>query len=210
MEPVRLFHLAPSHFCENARKVLDIKSIPYELVRVPYLDHAELIRETGQDYTPALKTADGEVVTYDRIADWAEAKVPEPTLYPDGSRELCRILNHWAHMVVEDATWKYVSSRSPEFFDDEEERWRFVEFQERKWGPLEGMEVRRPQFLEGVLAVCRLAEDQLGEKAFLLGDEPSLADCAVYGALHPLYFIGEGLPKEFERLAPWRERVDAL
>lgn len=210
MEPVRLFHLAPSHHCERARKILELKGIPYERVDVPYQDHSEVIAETGQDYVPALKTADGEVVTWTGIEDWAEEQVPEPTLYPNGSRALCRVFAHWCYSVVEDVTWKYVCSKAPDHIPDEDERWRFVEFQERKWGPLEVMEMRRPMFLEGVREVCALAEEMLGDEHFLLGDEASLADLALYGGLHPLYFVGEGVPKEFERLAAWRERVDGL
>lgn len=214
MAPVTLYHLEPSHHCEKARKVLEYKGIEHTIERVPYQDHGDLIRATGQDYTPAILTEKGGVVVWDKLVTWAEETAPTPTLFPGEdpaqTAATSRLIEHWAHTMVEDATWRHVVSRAPDQFTDLDERWRFVEFQERKWGPLEEMEAARERTLSEVEHVCRLAEDQLGGTPFLLGEEPSLADLALYGGLHPLAFTGEGIPDGFDALAAWWERVDGL
>lgn len=214
MDPVTLYHLAPSHHCERARKILDLKGIPYELEPVAYQDHGDLIRATGQDYAPAIRTADGGIVVWDGIARWAEELVPEPTLFPgeDPARVqgICRVIEDWCIRVVEDATWTWAVPDAPDRFDDPDERWRFVEFQERRFGDLGLVRLKRDHLLADVEGVCRLAEGLLGEDRFLLGDEPSLADPALYGGLHPLFFVDAGLPKGFDDLAGWWERVDGL
>ncbi|MDX1612545.1 MAG: glutathione S-transferase domain-containing protein, partial [Candidatus Thermoplasmatota archaeon] len=147
-------------------------------------------------------------------AAWAEATVPEPTLYPGeqagrvGGR--CRVIEHWAHTLVEDATWQWAVVDAADRFEDADERWRFVEFQERRFGDLDLHAKKREALWQGVLEVCELAEGMLADQAFLLGDAPSLADLALYGGLHPLVFVDQGVPKEHAGLQAWWQRVDAL
>lgn len=211
----RLFYLAPSHYCEKARKILEFKKIPFELANVPYGNHRQVIRETGQDYVPAIVRSDGKPVLWPDIADWAEATKPEPTLYPGNAKEMrarTRIAEHWAHQVVEEAVWKYVASDVPKVLEDEQERWIFVEMQERKRGPLELMAQRKGEFLSGVKEVCGLMQDLLSSHGqdYVLGPKPSLADFAFYGALHPLKYTGNEIPKDFPTLRQWHERVHEL
>ncbi|HVL87962.1 MAG TPA: glutathione S-transferase family protein [Candidatus Thermoplasmatota archaeon] len=210
----RLFHLGPSHYCEKARKILQFKRIPFELVDVPYGNHQQVIRETGQDYVPAVVTTEGKPVLWPEIADWAQRERPEPTLYPGAGpahvRARCRVIEHWAHNVVEELVWRYVVADVPERIADPQARWVFVELQERKRGPLEAMAARKGEFLAGVKEVCGLMQGVLADNAYFLGDKPSLADFALYGALHPLGFSGNEIPREFAPLRTWHERVDRL
>jgi len=214
MAPVRLYHLGLSHYCEKARKILEYKRIPFRLVHVPYGDRTAVIKASGQDYVPYVQIAGRKGVTWPHIADWAEKAKPEPTLYPGeyprATRAEARLIEHWAHQVVEEGVWKYVVADVPKALRGELERWVFVEMQERKRGPLEIMAARKKEFLGGVREVCGLAEDLLDGHPFLLGDEPSLADFAVYGALHPLKFSGNAIPAEFRALRAWHRRVDRL
>lgn len=210
MAPVKLYYLLPSHYCEKARKILQFKNIPFDLVNVPYGNHQAVIRASGQDYVPFIDTGDGKGVLWPDIADWAESTKPDPTLYPGGTRARARIIEHWAHQAVEEAVWKYVVAEVPKALQDDQERWIFVELQERKRGPLEVMAARKSEFLGGVREVCALAQDLLGSNAYLFGAAPSLADFALYGALHPLKISGNEIPREFAALRAWHERVDAI
>lgn len=212
MDPVRLYHLAPSFHNEKARKILEFKSVPHERVRVPYQDHAQVIEETGQDYTPALLTADGETVTWEAIPDWAEEVAPEPTLHPEGApRPLGRALDQWALVMVEDAVWPIAAPAvADELPEADGERWRFVEFQERKYGDLDRLREDRDWLWPEAEKQLRLAQDLLGGSEFLLGEAPSLVDFSLYGGTHPLVFGGVGFPEGFEALEAWRERVDRL
>lgn len=213
MKPAKLYYLGPSHYCEKARKILGFKRIPFELVTVPYGDHQAVIKASGQDYVPYVEVPGEKGVLWPDVADWAERKTSEPSLYPGSdprtTRARCRVLESWAHNVVEEMVWRYVVSDVPRVLRGQE-RWIFVEMQERKRGPLEIMAHRKPEFLAGVKEACGLAQDLLDGNDFLLGNEPSLADFAVYGGLHPLKFTGNEIPKEFAALRAWHGRVDAL
>lgn len=206
----RLWYLPPSHYCEKARAILVFKKIPFELVNLPYGDHTALVKASGQDYAPYLEIPGAQGVRFPEIADWAEARAPKPTLYPGGSRPLCRLIEHWAHQVVEEAVWKYVLPDVADHIAGERERWVFVEMQERKRGPLDIVAMRREEFLQGVRDVCGLLQDDLGQNQFLLGPAPSLADFAVYGALHPLKFVSKDIPTGFEKLQRWHARLRGL
>ncbi len=214
MQTVKLYYLGPSHYCEKARAILIYKKIPFQLVNVPYGNHQEVINVSGQDYVPYIEVPDSQGVRYPDIADWAEETKPEPTLYPGQDpkniRARSRIVESWAHNYVEEIVWRYVVSDVPKVLKEDQERWIFVEFQERKRGPLEIMAQRKPEFLDGVKEVCGLAEDLLGDNDFLFGTKPSLADFALYGGLHPLKFTGNEIPNDFPRLRSWHERVDKL
>jgi len=211
MAAFKLYYLGPSHYCEKARAILAYKRIPFRIVEVPYGNHQKVIRASGQDYVPWIETGPGRGVAWPEVADWAERTKPAPTLYPGDAkvaRARSRILESWAHNVVEEAVWKYVVADVPSVLADDQERWVFVEMQERKRGPLELMAKRKAEFLNGVKEVCGLAQDLLAEKPFLLGDAPSLADFALHGALHPLRFSGNEIPRGFKALRAWQKRLD--
>ena len=206
---VLLYDLPISHYCVKAKAILAYKGVPFETERAPYHDRQDLLAVSGQDYVPYLLWED-EGVTWDRIPDFLETKVPTPTLYPGAQRNLARLLESWAHDVVEEAAWKVVVFDAVKTFDDPRERWVFEEMQMRKRGPLEVMALQKQNFLKGLLATLAPAEDRLGEAPFLLGDAPSLADFALYGALHPLPYTGNALPKETPNVREWFGRVQKL
>jgi len=211
MRRVDLYYSAMSHYCEKARKILEYKAIPVRLVNVPYGNHLNVIKISGQDYVPYVRIPGRKGVTWPFIADWAESLQPTPTIYPGKeARARSRLIEHWAHQVVEEMVWRSCVADVPARLKDPLERWVFVEMQERKRGPLEQMAARKAEFLEGVKTVCALAEDLLDGHDYLLGVEPSLADFALYGALHPLKFTGNDLPAEFRGLRAWHRRIDSL
>jgi len=211
MRRVDLYYSAMSHYCEKARKILEYKGIPFRLVNVPYGNHLQVIEVSGQDYVPYVRIPGRKGVTWPFIADWSESTKPRPSIYPGPeARARSRVIEHWAHQVVEEMVWRYCVADVPAKLKDPLERWVFVEMQERRRGALEQMTARRAEFLEGLKTVCALAEDLLDGHDYLLGPDPSLADFALYGSLHPLTFIGKTIPTEFRRLRAWHRRVDRL
>jgi glutathione S-transferase len=204
-----LYGLDLSHYVVKVKRILAYKGIPYDFEYAPYHDRQDLLAVSGQDYVPYLLWEDKGVLWHE-IPDFLEAKKPTPTLYPGGQRHLARILESWAHEVVEEVVWRYVCSDAPATFNDPRERWVFVELQERKRGPLELMAQRKPEFLKGVVSTLRPVEDRLAESPYLLGREPSLADFALYGALHPLPYTRNKLPKELPHVEEWFHRTQKL
>lgn len=214
MKAARLYYQKPSHYCEKARAILHYKQIPFELINVPEGDHHEVIEASGQDYVPYLELPQGEGVTWPYIADWAENMKPKPTIYPGEYpkeiRAKCRIIEHWAHNIVEDRVWNYALPDLPKTFQDPKERWIFIELQEAKRGPIEALKFRRNELLAGVEEICELTQDLLNTQSYLVGPNPSLADFALYGAFHPLKVSGNNIPTQFTLLREWHRRIDAL
>ena len=198
-----------SHWCVKAQKILEFKKIPFDSRRVGYHDKRELIAATGQDYVPAL-VHDGGVVTWPDVPDYLEKIAPEPTIYPQGTRALARVLESWAHQRLEEIVWRFVVPDFPKTFTDDHERWVFEEIQTLKRGPLELMAARRAEFKADLDAHLQLVEDLLAGRDFLLGARPSLADFAVFGALDPLPYSGNAIPDVFPRLIAWQRHIAAL
>ena len=204
-----LFQEPYSHWCVKARKILGYKRIEFESKNVGYHDKRELVRATGQDYVPAIVN-DGKIVTYADIPDYLERLAPEPSIYPNGTRELAKLIENWAHFRLEEIVWRYCVVDFPKTFKDDQERWVFVEIQELKRGPLELMESRRRAFMADVDVHFKILDDMLQRHEFLLTEAPSLADFAVFGAIYPLVYSGNQVHGEFKRLRAWYGTIDRI
>lgn len=206
-----LFDLPISHYCVKVKKILDYKGIPYRTVDAPYHDRRELLRVSGQDYVPYL-TDDGKGIVWADIPDHLEAKQPTPTLYPNGEKGKAKLLESWAHDVVEERVWRYVVTDARKWFErrSEVEAWVFEEMQVRARGPWHVLELRKGEFLEGMKGTLALAQEGLDGKPYYGGDAPSLADFAIYGAISPLYTVGRSIPEELPALRAWWGRMEKV
>lgn len=209
MSPVLLYDLPLSHYCVKVKRILDYKGIPYETEYAPYHDRQDLLAVSGQDYVPYLLWED-DGVTWQDIPDFLEKKKPQPTLYPNGSRNLARILEHWAHNVVEEHVWRVVAPDARATFADPREAWVFEEMQRRTRGDLDAFATRKAEFEKDLVRVLEPVEARFAESPYLLGDAPSLADFALYGAIHPLPYTRNAIPAELPKTRAWFERTGAL
>lgn len=198
-----------SHWCVKARKIMDYKKIKYRANKVGAYDKRELIEATGQDYVPALVEGK-QVITYANIPDYLETVAPVPSIYPNNTRGVAKAIENWAHYRLEDIVWQYSVPDMPKTFRDDVERWVFVEMQEIKRGPLEILEARRPKLRAQMEEHFQILEDMLTEQRFLLGEEASLADFAVFGAISPLLYSGNSFPAEFNRLTAWHQTIKTI
>jgi glutathione S-transferase len=203
---VTLYQEAFSHYCVKARKLLDHKGIAYDVREVGYHDKRELLKASGQDYVPWLQWGD-EGVRWDRIVDFVEAKVPQPSAFPPGMEGPSRVLEQWSHDILEERVWRYVVPEFAATFRDDIERWVFEEIQFRRRGPMEELKAKQPAFLADMKAHLGFLEQSLDGRDYLLADVPGVGDFAAFGAIDPLYYIGKELPREFPKLRSWRQRV---
>ena len=188
---------------------MEYKGIKFETKTVGYHDKRELIKATGQDYVPAIVN-DGRVITYSNIPDFLEQLQPTPTIYPDGTKALTKVIEDWAHYRLEEIVWRYAVPDFPKTLKDDLERWVFIEIQELKRGPLQAMETRRPEFRADMESHFQIIEDMLKDHRFLVAEKPSLADFAVFGAVNPLIYSGNQFPDKFPRLRSWYDFIDHL
>ena len=206
---VLLYGLDLSHYVVKVKRVLAYKGIPFQFEYAPYHDRQDLLAVSGQDYVPYLLWED-QGVTWSEIPDFLEKKVPTPTIYPKGQRHVARMLDSWAHDVVEEMVWRVVAPDARKTFKDPKEAWVFEELQMRKRGDLDEMMLFKQKHTKAMIATLKPAEERLAESAFLLGDEPSLADFALYGATNPLPYTGNPIPRELPHIKAWRERVEKI
>lgn len=206
---VLLYGLDLSHYVVKAKRILAYKRVAYEYEYAPYHDRQDLLAVSGQDYVPYLLWED-EGVRWMDIPDFLERKAPTPTLYPDGSRNLARIVEHWAHEVVEEMAWRVVAPDARKTFKEPREAWVFEELQMRKRGDLDEMALQKPKHLKALAATLQPVEGRLAESPYVLGAQPSLADFALYGALHCLPYTGNEIPRDLPHVRKWFQTVGSL
>jgi glutathione S-transferase len=206
--PRRFFTMPISHYCVSVDRMIAFKGLSVERVPVPYHDKTELIRETGQDYVPALLWGDS-VVSWKKIPDFLEAQQPAPTLYPKGWAAAARVLENWGHEYVEERVWRAVVTDVPATFRDPRERWAFEEMQNRSRGPWHVLEQRKPEFEADALDALGMVDALLAERPWVLG-EPSVADFGIFGALSPWLTVGRSIPSSFSDLGRWVSRIQSL
>ncbi|HEV8361107.1 MAG TPA: glutathione S-transferase family protein [Candidatus Thermoplasmatota archaeon] len=206
---VTLYEESFSHHCVKARKLLDFKGITYERREVAYHDKRELLKVSGQDYVPFLQWGSEGVVWHEIVA-FLERKVPDPSAFLPGLEGQARILEQWAHDILEERVWRYVVPDFSQVFKDDLERWVFEEIQFWKRGPMEALKAKQPAALDDMRKHVAFVETALADHDYVLGDAPCLADFAVYGALDPLRFVKKELPKEFPRVRAWQQRVGKI
>ena len=205
---IRLYSTPISHYCVAAERMLSLKQIDFEIVRVPYHDKRELLARTGQDYVPAL-TRGRTIVTWKELPAFLDRERPDPPLFPPGEEGEAALLQNWAHQVLEDRVWRAVVTRIGTTLTDEVERWVLEEMLSRGRGPWDVLEAREDEFRRDMDEHLAMVERLLEGREWILR-RPSVADCAIFGALSPLITSGGSIPGRFVRLRRWHRRVAAL
>ena len=204
----RFYGMSISHYCVAIDRMLAYKGLRVTSVPVPYHDKTELLRETGQDYVPALLW-DGVVVPWKEIPAFLEAQQPTPTLYPGTWGPTATVLEDWGHQVLEEKVWRAIVTEVPPVFADARERWVFEEMQTRARGPWHVLLQRRAEFEAEAVSALAMVDRMLADRAWILG-EPSVADFGIFGSLSPWLTVGRRIPPELPHLARWVDRIRSL
>jgi len=206
---ITLYDEPYSPYCAKIRKILDFKGLPFRTIYVPYHDKVRLLRDTGQDYVPFLR--DGKTgIAWRNAVDYLERKVPEPSVYPAGTRGFVKFLEAWEYDWVEDRLWAYVAPFLEKTFRDPVERWNFAESWDRPYGTFPAVR-RDPKAAWAPLEpTVRMFEDALRGHSFLGMDAPTAFDFAIFGNLFPMEYAGRPIPATYPRLRTWYRRVKKL
>lgn len=200
---MKLYRFPYSPYARKVQLLLDLSGSRYELVDVDYVDREELARLTsGYIYVPVLVDSDGRVITESRDicehilqGSVAERLVPAPWQGPiwayadfaDGPLEDC--LFRIASPAVRDA-WPSAFARG-----------LYVLIKERKFGVgcVDAWERDRPALLQRARKLLEPSLQTLAKQPFLFGDQPTLADAALYGQCA---MLEAGGPHLLEQVAP--------
>ena len=188
--PTLIFHHYPtSPFAEKIRLMLGYKSIPWKSVVIPMISpKPDVVALTGgYRKTPVLQIGADIYCDTALIADVLEHIEPLPTLYPEPSKGMARILAQWADTTLFWTSMGYnmqpkgvaqMFAHAPpdaaKAFADDRNAMRA------------GMARQRPQdAAPAYKSYLRRVSDMLDDRPFILGDAPCIADFALY---HPLWF----------------------
>jgi glutathione S-transferase len=208
-----LHHFDLSPFAEKARLMLGLKRLSWRSVEIPMvMPKPELTALTGgYRKTPVLQIGADVYCDTRLIAAELEARHPEPTLFPSGSRGLAMALAAWSDRAFFEpgaGLSMGLNKRGlPQaVIEDRKAFFNFMDFAT--------LEADIPHLTTQLRAQADLVEQQLADgRPFLLGGAPGLADIHAY---FPVWMARGHVPTceailaRYERLAAWETRVRAL
>lgn len=182
-----LHHYPTSPFAEKVRVALGIKGLAWHSVIIPVImPKPDLMPLTGgYRKTPVLQIGADVYCDTQLILREIERRFPEPSLYRGTNPGLANALAFWSdRSLFASAVGVAFASRReampPEFIADRSK------FSGRELNP-EKMRAALPMLLDQLRPQLFWYEQMLEDgRAFLLGEHPTLADCAAY---HLCWFI---------------------
>ena len=213
MPELILHHYEASPFSEKVRLVLGRKRLAYRSVRIPVvMPKPDVLALTGgYRKTPLLQVANHVYCDTALIARVLERVQPEPTLYPDA---LAEITAEWADTALFDAaaamsTRPTTLDRVMQLMTPDE----LMRFRDDRIAMVQGARRPFPAYATGrahaALYLARL-EGALSSRAYLGGQEPSIADFSAY---HPVWFLDMLSPEilaKFSAVRTWQARMAAI
>jgi glutathione S-transferase len=208
---MKLYQFRYSPYAAKVRKCLELKRLAYEIVEVPYLDRRELVALTGGYAHVPVLVAGGEVLCDSaRITAWLDEK-HAPSLRKDGAAV---VFEQWADAILEDQAFRLAAPAMELQIAElnggrEDARAMYRLVKERKFGVgcIDAWRKDERGFASRVSALLA----PLRAEPFLLGEEATLADAAVWGNLHMIECVTPGRAVELApHLAEWYRRLDEL
>ena len=212
-----LHHYPTSPFAEKTRLMLGYKSIPWKSVVIPAISpKPDVVALTGgYRKTPVLQIGADIYCDTALIADVLEHIEHLPTLYPEPSKGMARILAQWADTTLFWTSMAYnmqpkglaqIFAHAP---PDAAKA-----FSEDRKAMSAGLARQRPQDAAGAYkSYLRRLSDMLDDRTFILGDLPCIADFAIY---HPLWFtrVRTSVMSDILNATPavldWMDRIAAI
>jgi glutathione S-transferase len=211
---MRLFRFRYSPYARKVQIALDLVGARYEVVEVPYSDRNELAALTGgYIYVPVLEEDDGTVIVESRaICERIVEKHGGARLVPSPLDGPIWAYNEFCDGALEDVLFRIGSPAVRDSWPSAGDRALYTLVKERKFGAgcvdawlrdREGLYARARKLLEPTLRT-------LEKTPFLFGDDPTLADAALYGdCIHLEEAEASLLPRLSRALVDYCRRVEA-
>lgn len=184
-----LHHYPTSPFAEKVRLMLGYKNIPWKSVVIPMISpKPDLVALTGgYRKTPVLQIGADIYCDTALIADVLEHIEHLPTLYPEPSKGMARILAQWADSTLFWTSMAYNMQPKglAQLFENAPPAAAKAFAEDRKAMSV-GMQRQRPQDAAAAYkSYLRRLSDMLDDFPFVMGEMPCITDFAMY---HPLWF----------------------
>lgn len=214
MADIILHHYWLSPYAEKVRVAFGVKKAVWKSVEIPnIMPKPDLMPLTGgYRKTPVMQIGADIYCDTQLILLELERRLPGPALLPKGKEGEARAITMWTDRLIFSPAVGVVMSQVADKFGEAFKKDR-SEFSGRSFDP-ERMRAALPIVRDQTYALLSIAEQMLGDgRRFVLGDEPSAADCALY---NPVWFIKEHVgigAKPLDRLpriVAWMERMKAI
>jgi glutathione S-transferase len=182
---MKLYRFRTSPYAHKVQIVLDLMGASYELVDVAYGDRDELALLTGgYIHVPVLVDDAGAVIEDSRVI--CERLLASPAgarLLPSPWEGPISAYADFIEGALEDVLFRIATPAIRHLWPRPFERALFVLVKERKYGPgcVDAWERERPELVARARRLLDPTLRTLGARPFLFGDEPTLADAALYG-----------------------------
>jgi glutathione S-transferase len=221
-----LYDVSDSPFCIKARICLQLKEVPYRRVTVTVARAVELRRLNPKGQVPVLVDGSEVVPDSSAIARYLELHYPTPALIPSdpAARAYCALIEEWAdevlYWIVGALKWQAPSNREVALRTVDEIRgnWpRGVVLRALRWQIGRRLAALRLDARRAPDVALRLKENLgvlvglLGERDFVLGRQPTLADVAVFAQVAWLRpYVEWTLVRDTPSVAAWVDRMLAI
>ncbi len=214
MTDIILHHYGLSPFAEKVRIGLGLKQAAWKSVDIPnVMPKPDLMPLTGgYRKTPVMQIGADIYCDTQLIMLELERRLPSPSFLPKSREGETRAITMWIDRNIFSPAVGVVMSQVADKFGDAFKKDR-SEFSGRTFDP-ERLRAALPMLRDQTYAQLSLAEAMLADgRKFVLGGEPSLADCALY---NPVWFIQQHLgaaAAPLDRLpgiTAWSERMKTL
>jgi glutathione S-transferase len=211
---MRLYRFRYSAYARKVQMLLDLMGERYDLVEVPYSDRNTLAELTGgYILVPVLVTDAGQVIVESReicehlllgatASRWAPVPIRGPIwAYAD-----------FADGPLEDLLFRIASPAVRDAWPTAGDRALYVLIKERKFGVgcIDAWLAGRSDLVARAKRLLAPTLETLAQRPFLFGDQPTLADAALYGNC---VMLEEGdadlLPQVSSAFGPYLRRLEA-
>lgn len=184
---MKLFKFAYSPYARKVQVVLDLAGVVYEAIEVPYGDRSALVAVTGGYLqVPVLVDGSGNVVTESRrICEQVITGPVAARLTPSPFEGPIWAYADFCDGPLEDVLFRIATPDLVRLKETAEERALFVYIKERKFGAgcVDRWRADRDSLLAQGRKLLEPTLRTLEQQPFLFGQNPTLADAALYGNL---------------------------
>lgn len=215
MSTLILHHYPQSPFAEKIRLILGYKQLAWQSVLAPMImPKPDLTALTGgYRRIPVLQIGADIYCDTSLICDVLEHIAPQPSLYPEAHKGLARVLAQWGDSSLFQAAMAYnfQPAGAQSIFPDVEQLKIFGADR----AAMRNNAPRMPaaDATATYLSYLRRIATMLEHQPWLLGEQPSIADFAVY---HSLWFtrhqvpVLAGLLESTPAVGAWMDRLAAI
>jgi len=220
-----LYGAERSYFTGKVRPAFRAKRVPVEEILPTKAVYDDIRRRTDLLFIPVVVTPEDDTwQDTSEILDRLEARFPEPALYPTTPRQ--RIASYLLELYADEfmiLPAMHYRWSTPESERDARDAFaamsgdpvRANRFADRMHGSIQALgvcEATAPVIEAHFADLLELLETIFADQPFLLGGQPSLADCALMGPLYAHLYLdlrpGPLLRGTAPRVANWIERMN--